>query len=169
MFVISHDVPDLVDSKTPTLMRLLAVFLLLFAGCRDFVVDVGEDAVGKGFRSFDVEPDVPFDIRVGDEAFLLGADLTMTFSLLVEDTRCSTTLDMCDSPGRAGILIDIARGTGDESQIILQIPGLVPVPYRLNDYVQHRDERFQLLQLAPHPRPDGTSEDPYTATLVVER
>lgn len=146
------------------------LFLLVFAGCRDFSVDaLNDDPAHRGFQSFDVEAEVPFEIRVGDEAFLQVADMTMTFALVLEDFRCPQAA-ICQSPGRASILIDIARGIGDDSQIILAIPGQVPTPYRNNNYVQHREERFQLLELTPYPEPDGLpNEESYLATILIER
>ncbi|NNE69143.1 MAG: hypothetical protein HKN29_02140 [Rhodothermales bacterium] len=146
------------------------LFLLLFAGCRDFAVDaLNEDPASRGFQSFDVEAEVPFEIRVGDEAYLEIADMTVTFALVLEDARCPQAA-VCVSPGKAGILLDIARGVGDDSQIILEIPGQVPTPYRVNNYVQHRQERFQLLELTPYPEPDGLpNEGTYVATILIER
>ena len=151
-------------------MRHLALIaLLLAAGCRDFAVDAGEDVMGRPFRSFDVEPNVPFEMGVGDEAYLTVADLTITFSMVFEDTRCPVG-ETCEQPGRAGMLLDISRGVGDESQIILQIPGEVATPYRLNDFVQHRQERFQLLSLNPYPHADtDQSNAVYSARIVIDR
>jgi hypothetical protein len=144
--------------------------LLFSAGCRDFAVDaLSDDPAGRRFQSFDIEAEVPFDIRVGDEAYLQVADLTITFSLVLEDTRCPTEV-VCVGPGQAGVLMDIARGIGDDSQIILNIPGQVPTPYRVNDYVQHRQERFQLLELTPYPERDATGNSTnYVATILIER
>lgn len=168
--VIKRGFADLGTSFSAPFVRVLLLFVLLFsAGCRDFAVDaLSDDPYARGFRSFDVEADVPFEIRVGDEAFLQTSDLTLRFSLVLEDSRCPTGTE-CSAPGQAGVLMDIARGIGDDSQIILNIPGQVPTPYRLNDYVQHRQERFQLLELTPYPDPDATSSTaPYVATILIE-
>ena len=169
--VIRPGVADLGTSfSAPHVRILFLLVLLLSAGCRDFAVDaLSDDPAGRRFRSFDVEAEVPFEISVGDEAFLQVADLTMTFSLVLEDSRCPTEMT-CNGPGKAGVLMDIRRGIGDDSQVILNIPGQVPTPYRLNDYVQHREERFQLLELTPYPDEDGVSNvTPYVATILIER
>ncbi len=169
--VIGHSFADLGTSfSVPYVRVLFLLVLLLSAGCRDFSVDaLSDDPSARRFRSFDVEAEVPFEMSVGDEAFLQVADLTLTFSLVLEDSRCPREAS-CDSPGKAGVLMDIARGIGDDSQIILNIPGQVPTPYRLNDYVQHRQERFQLLELTPYPEIDGAPDAAsYVATILIER
>lgn len=169
--VIRRSVAHLGASFSAPLVRALLLLVLLFsAGCRDFAVDaLSDDPAGRRFQSFDIEAEVPFDIRVGDEAYLQVADLTITFSLVLEDTRCPTEV-VCVGPGQAGVLMDIARGIGDDSQIILNIPGQVPTPYRVNDYVQHRQERFQLLELTPYPERDATGNSTnYVATILIER
>lgn len=151
-------------------MRVLPLlFLLVLPGCRDFAVDSGQDIPGRRFRSFDVQPHQPFEMAVGDEAYLTVADLTITLSMVLEDTRCPVGAT-CETPGYAGVLIDLSRGIGDESQIVLQIPGDVPIPYRQNDYVQQGQERFQLLSLKPYPRTDvERGQEPYVAEIVVDR
>ena len=54
--------------------------------------------------------------------------------------------------------------------MMLNITGQVPTPYRVNDYVQHRQERFQRLELTPDPERDGTgSSGTYVATILIER
>ncbi|MBO6575228.1 MAG: hypothetical protein JJ896_07435 [Rhodothermales bacterium] len=151
-------------------MRFLPlVILLLCAGCRDFAVDLGEDLPGKAFRSFDVRAHVPFEISVGDEAYLQIADMTLSFNMVLADTRCPDGVG-CEHPGKADILMDISRTGGDDHQIVLQIPGQVRTPYELNDFVQHRQERFQLLSLVPYPvEGTETAEADYIATIYIDR
>ncbi|MFT4604459.1 MAG: hypothetical protein ACI9W4_001190 [Rhodothermales bacterium] len=165
------DFADLrIPFSAPAVRFLFLLVLLLCAGCRDFAVDaLSDDPSGRRFRSFDVEAQVPFEMNLGDEAFLQVADMTITFSLVLEDSRCPSEAS-CNGPGKAGVLMDIAHGIGDDSQIILNIPGQVPTPYRVNDYVQHRDERFQLLELTPYPKQDDVpNAASYTATILIDR
>jgi hypothetical protein len=150
-------------------VRFLAILLLIGTGCRDFAVDSDEGVSARRFRSFDVEVNSPFEIGVGDEAYLADADMTVTFSLVTEDSRCQSDT-ICDGPGKAGVLLEIARGIGDQSQVLLTIPGLVATPYRLNNYVQHREERFQLQQLNPYPAVNGSGQERvYEATILIDR
>lgn len=116
----------------------------------------------------EVETGTPFTLKINEEAVLTGTDLTVSFPLVGEDSRCPLHVN-CVTTGIASIILRVRTPDGTLSQVVLRIPGLVATPYTGNAETVHGDYRYKLLQLDPYPV-SGRPIDPndYRALLVVE-
>lgn len=144
------------------------VALLLLTGCRDFGVESDRDGAssfeGDGIATLNV----PFELQFGQRVFLEDTDLTVEFSLVSEDNRCTDSVE-CIQAGRAGVLLTVTDAQFVRYQLVAYIPGLVATPYENNDIIQFQGYRFRLLQVDPYPV-EGADRDvsEYTVLLVVE-
>lgn len=134
---------------------LLALALSLSA-CRDFSVTPDGDPSNRDAEphEFTVTTSDPFELKLGDTAFLEGTELSMTFSNLLMESRCPANV-VCIQAGEAEILLEVAVGNSGSFQVVANIPGLVPTPHRFNNIIQFEGLRFQLLQLTPYPVDGG--------------
>lgn len=146
---------------------LLAIVCFAGSGCRDFTVDTEKDNEDlPGFRQFTVSGSDPFEISVGDTAFIEGTDLSIYFSHLLSDSRCPANVQ-CIQAGEAQIFMELYSGDQSSLQVVALIPGMVPTPHLGNDVVQFQDYRLQLLQLSPYPvnGDENYDESDYTALV----
>ncbi len=146
----------------------LILFLLAASGCRDFGVNDPTAEEEPGSKQFEIGFDTEFEMAVGDIVSLAGTGLDIEFTLITEDSRCPANVQ-CIQPGKAGILLTVTDEHQQRTQLILLIPGLVATPYRLNSIIQHKGQRFKLLQLNPYPV-DGvqSQEKDFRALIIVE-
>lgn len=107
----------------------------------------------------------PFVLPAGASVQVTGTDLRLTFSAVVEDSRCPTMVS-CFWTGRAVVDIEVQIGE-DTSQTITFDTN--PAPTELLDTVDVNGYTVHLESLDPYPEhPDNPIPfEAYTATLIV--
>ncbi len=147
---------------------LFLASLLMLTGCRDFGVDP-EGEGGSNFQGDGVATlTVPFELIFGQRAVIDETDLTIEFTMVIEDNRCPDGVD-CIQAGRAGVLLTVTDVQNVRYQLVAFIPGLVATPYQNNDIIQFQGLRFRLLEVSPYPlQGEDVDVSNYSVTLEVE-
>lgn len=144
------------------------IALLLVTGCRDFGVDSDGDEASNMAGDGVATLNEPFELQFGQRVILNDTDLTVEFSLVTEDNRCTDSVE-CIQAGRAGVLLTVTDSQFVRYQLVAYMPGLVATPYQNNDIIQFQGFRFRLLQVDPYPV-EGADRDvsEYSVLLVIE-
>jgi hypothetical protein len=107
----------------------------------------------------------PFELALGEERSIAGADLTLRFEAVIEDSRCPADAQ-CIWAGRAVVAIEARAGAGAPETLTLGLPGgITPDAPELQAAGAHT---VRLLSLDPYPATSGGPPLPYVATLIVE-
>ncbi len=129
-------------------MKLLVFLAALMAGCSS-----DSDTV--------ITLDQPFTLGYAEHRSVDRDTLTLTFTAVIEDSRCPTGVQ-CVQAGQASIALQ-ASADGSASQ---ELTLTVPTP----DTATYAGYSIQLLSLDPYPVADQPTEtEKYEATLVVSK
>jgi hypothetical protein len=110
----------------------------------------------------DVTLNEPFQIKVGETAHILGADVFITLDGVADDSRCPKDVT-CIWEGQATVRVSAARASETRSSLELRTR---PESARTARFQQYT---VRLTTLAPEPRSNTPIEQKdYVATLVVE-
>ncbi|HKG20274.1 MAG TPA: hypothetical protein VKC34_00130 [Blastocatellia bacterium] len=135
--------------KISTLILLL--ILLLITG-------FSQRSNGKGEALLNAE----FKLRVGREARIKGQGLTVSFSSVVEDSRCPQGVD-CMWAGNAVAVLKLSRANADS------------ITVELNTNLEPKEKSYQqyeisLIALNPYPKKDSRiKREDYIGTFVVRK
>lgn len=103
-----------------------------------------------------------FTFKVGEQAVIKEARLKISFSAVVEDSRCPKGVD-CIWAGNGKITLKVSAGGQKASSIELST-NLEPRELRFHGY------NIKLVRLDPYPQKDVViKRGSYTATLLVRR
>ena len=107
----------------------------------------------------------PFALPAGESVQVTGSDLVLTFSHVVEDSRCPTMVS-CFWAGRAVVEIEVQEGAAALQTITFDTN---PAPTELRDTVTVSGYTIHLQSLDPYPEhPDNPIPfEAYTATLIM--
>ena len=107
----------------------------------------------------------PFALPAGMSVAVSGTDLVLTFSRVVEDSRCPTQVS-CFWTGRAVVDVEVKVGNAAAQTITFDTN---PAPSELLDTITVNGYTIHLQSLDPYPEhPDNPIPfEAYTATLVV--
>ena len=102
----------------------------------------------------------PFFLRIGESASVEGADLSLTFSAVTQDSRCPEDVD-CVVAGEAVVVID-ALSSGEHTELTFKVPP------RGSDAQELEDLTITIVELSPEPE-SGKRMEPsnYVAKLLV--
>jgi hypothetical protein len=109
-----------------------------------------------------VWPELPFYLQVGQSATLAEDDMTVTWTQLVDDSRCPTRVT-CVWNGEAVLAFTVTASDGDTTQFNLSTnPGAGKTSYRLGAY------SLELIDVTPHPEHPNVPlyADEYAARLL---
>ncbi|MGH2567587.1 MAG: hypothetical protein ACRDGA_04560 [Bacteroidota bacterium] len=107
-------------------------------------------------------------LREGSNVFLVPDNLTVTFTRMMEDSRCPIGAT-CFWGGLAYARVDIQKPGEQTTVMFLWIPGLVTTPYRSNR-AEFPGYYITLLQLDPYPALDDQGQPVmYEALLAIEK
>ena len=128
-------------------MRAVAIAALLLASC-------------AAHRPEPRKLDEPFKLAYRQSAEIKGEGLSLTFSVVNEDSRCPTGAT-CITAGRAAITVKALKGAST-ADLRLTMPGGATAGFQAYS--------ITFVELTPHPAVDHLPEHTeYTATLQVER
>jgi len=91
-----------------------------------------------------------FSINQDQEVALEKTSLRIRFLFVTDDSRCPSDAE-CVIAGSAHVLLRVTGENNLTSQLVLEIPGEVSMPYEQNEFVNHRGFQFKLLSLSPYP------------------
>ena len=113
----------------------------------------------------EIQLNQPFTLALGQTARLEEADLSLTFSDLLEDSRCPSRVT-CVWAGQAIITVRVQQGEGETTSFEMNSN-----PSLKQDTITYAGYEIQLTQLDPYPQDPGQPipPDDYMATLVVSK
>jgi hypothetical protein len=137
-------------------VAVLAVALMACQAVRKADADPVEHILGQ-----------EFPLSGGQEATIVGENLRVRFTDVLEDSRCPTEVE-CFWTGQARIAVAVE--TAGRAPTTLDF-NTNPAPGQNVQTVNADDFTVELKSLDPYPRTpdDGTAFEDYTATLVVQR
>lgn len=159
------------------LIYLLTLGLLLVA-CQGG--DVGEPGTDEATATLTatVEPTLqvpqaeevnlgePFVLQAGKTVTVVGTGMQLTFTAVVEDSRCPTDVE-CFWTGRAVVEMEVQAGDDAPQTITFDTN---PAPTELRDTIEVAGYSIHLQSLDPYPKtPDPIPFADYQATLVVSQ
>ncbi len=144
--------------RYPSVMIL--AFLLM--ACQMIVVPSGE---GGSMNEVAFTLDQPFALRYGQTATMQNGELHVTFTDLLEDSRCPKTV-LCAWSGQARILI--TAGQGDAQPMQLELKSNTDVG---SSRVAYAPYIIELIKLDPYPEDPSKpfAKESYAATLVTSK
>lgn len=106
----------------------------------------------------------PFALPAGESVWVTGTDLQVSFTKVVEDSRCPTQVN-CFWTGRAVIEMEVQQGAAAPQTITFDTN---PAPTELHDTIEVNGYTIHLKSLDPYPQhPDNPIPfEAYSATLV---
>ncbi len=108
----------------------------------------------------------PFALPAGESVSVAATDLRVTFTNVVEDSRCPTDVE-CFWTGRAVVEMEVQAGTDAPQTITFDTN---PAPTELRDTIEVAGYSIHLQSLDPYPKtPDPISFADYVATVVVSQ
>ena len=106
----------------------------------------------------------PFALPAGESVFVADTGLRLTFTNVVEDSRCPTDV-ACVWTGRAVVEMEVQSGTESPQTITFDTN---PAPTELRDTITVAGYAIHLQSLDPYPKtPDPIPLADYVATLIV--
>jgi hypothetical protein len=107
----------------------------------------------------------PFELALGEQKTLAGAQLAVRFVAVPEDSRCPAD-SQCIWAGRIVVSIEVTEGGAAAQSLTLGLPGgITPDAPELQPAGAYT---LRLLGVEPYPASSGGAPLPYVATLVVE-
>lgn len=158
---------DLQIARRLCLILLLGVAVAA-SGCRKFPVETDAPSEANP-DDFTIAVNTRFQLNHGEFVELGDSDMRVTFENVLEDSRCPTD-SVCGEIGRAGIRLIVTEQGSRDAEIVMYIPGEVPVPYEENGAVFYKGRYFRLLGLDPYPFPGFSNpESSYRALMRIEQ
>ncbi len=128
-------------------LRLMVLALLAFTSIQcDRQFTEAEPAQKSG----PVSLNQTFSINQDEEVAVEKTNLRIRFLFVPDDSRCPSDAK-CIIAGSAHVVLGITGDNNQTSQLTLEIPGEVSMPYEENEFVNHRGFQFKLLSLSPYP------------------
>lgn len=137
---------------------VVVALVLALAGCQSHAAQA--DLIEAGL-------DQEFVLHGGQEVAIRGADLRLTFTDVLEDSRCPTEVE-CFWTGQARIAVDAEQGQGAPTPVEFNTnpaPGQGKLTSEVGDYT------VELKSLDPYPKmpDDSPALTDYSATLLVRK
>jgi hypothetical protein len=134
------------------------VLVLALAGCQSHQAQA--DPVESGL-------DQEFNLYGGQEATISGANLSLRFTDVIEDSRCPTQVE-CVWTGQARIAVVATQGQAEPTTMEFNTN---PAPGQTRQTAEVGAYTVELKSLDPYPQTpdDATALEDYSATLLVRK